>query len=121
MATTIQPTVGRVMYYWPSAAFKASPGAQPQAVQVAYVNENGTINVGGYNAHGMIFSETSVTVRQPDDPDPSSGSFVEWMPFQVGQAVTAQAGSPATKAQADRGIFTTPPARVDPGSQVPKA
>lgn len=84
--SVIPPSIGRVLWYWPSAAYRAEPGAQPCSCQVAYVHNDRMVNIGGMNSNGEPFSETSVPLRQPDDNPPLKGSFVEWMPYQIGAA-----------------------------------
>lgn len=80
----IPPSIGRVLWFWPSSEYKEAPGAQAQTCQVCYVHSDRMVNIAGFNCNGEPFALTSVQLRQPEDPDPL-GSFVEWMPYQIGQ------------------------------------
>lgn len=85
----IRPTIGRVVWYYPSGKESKSRGDQPWAALVAYVHSDICVNLGGFDPNGKHFEATSVTLRQPDDADPEAGSFCEWMPFQAAQAAQA--------------------------------
>lgn len=78
----IEPTVGRMVWFWPDRNYKEQAGAQPYSAQVCYVHNVRCVNVAGYDPNGAPFTRTSLQLRQPDDPLPQ-GEFVEWMPFQV--------------------------------------
>jgi hypothetical protein len=87
----ITPTVGRVI--WIRQRTHALRGSQPEAALVAFVNEDGTINVGGTNHHGLPFALNSVKILAEGETPPTDGVYAEWMPFQLGQA-KAQAAAP---------------------------
>lgn len=85
----IQPTVGRVVWYWPIPE-KYNQG-QPYMAQVCYVHEpeiDGLQLVNLLVTHSMGYSYPALKVplwqgvpyRMPDVP------FCEWMPYQKGQA-----------------------------------
>lgn len=82
----IPPVVGRVVLYWPSGR---TPH-QPCAAQIAFVHSERCVNIGYLNPDGVACSATSVTLKQPGDPDPTH-AFAEWMPYQVGQAERTRA------------------------------
>ena len=93
----IQPTVGRMVNVWPGRSW---PGVhshhtltQPFAGIIAHVWSDTMINIGYFDANGMHYSKTSVTLVQPEDADqprPEHG-YCEWMDYQVGQAAKADA------------------------------
>lgn len=93
----IKPTVGRVVWYYPSGASRES---QPYAAFIAYVHSDTMINVGGFNSQGTSFGDTSVLLLQ--DPDsygnPGGGAWAKWMPYQHGQAAKTEALEAAAKA-----------------------
>lgn len=82
----IPPSIGRVLWYWRNAEAKSEPGAQPQACLCCYVHNDRLVNIAGFDCDGRHFAERSVPLRQPSDSVPEKGSFVEWMPYQIGAA-----------------------------------
>lgn len=85
----IVPSVGRVLWFWPSKEYKEQERAQPCAAICTYVHSERMVNISTYNCNGEQYPLTSVPLRQPDDADPAKGPFVEWMPYQIGQAAKA--------------------------------
>lgn len=82
----IKPTVGRVVWYWPSKSEPICPGGdQPLAALVAHVWSDTCINIAGFDANGVPFNRTSVLLLQDGNPRPDQ-QFAEWMPYQIGQA-----------------------------------
>jgi hypothetical protein len=81
----IQPTVGRVVWYWPTA----EENHPPFPALVAYIHSDTNINVGGFDANGNPFRNTSVQLIQGDELP--TGSHARWMPYQKGQAAKAEA------------------------------
>ncbi|SNB69412.1 hypothetical protein SAMN06265338_103214 [Rhodoblastus acidophilus] len=86
----IKPTVGRVVWYRPGPSDfgkLAVNGDQPLAAIVSTVWNDRMVNIAGFDANGMPFNRTSVTLVQEGDAFPAINSgYVEWMPFQIGQA-----------------------------------
>lgn len=84
----ISPTVGRVVWYRPSDEdhkHLAVNGDQPLVALVTTVWTDRMVNIAGFDANGVSFARTSVTlVQQGDIPPPYQ--YVEWMPYQIGQA-----------------------------------
>lgn len=106
----ITPTVGRKVWYRPSAFDMKGPGAmtsagqQPLDATVIAVWGDRMVNLLVVDVVGKTFPKLSVTLMQdgdapnmqgPKDSDgnPTAGGYAEWMPYQQGQA----------KAQADVG------------------
>ncbi len=76
----ITPTVGRVILI--RNRTESLRGAQPECGLVAYINDDGTINIGGTNHFGLPFALTWVQIRQEGDAEPE-GVYAEWMPYQI--------------------------------------
>lgn len=81
--TIIEPTVGRVVWFWPVG--QNDMNEQPCAALVTYVHGPRLINVGGFNHNGDHFKRTSCTLVQEGDAKPEK-NYCTWMPYQVGQA-----------------------------------
>lgn len=90
----IVPTVGRVVLYFVRESkydfgFCLNAG-RPHAATVVYVHGNNMVNLSVTDANGRQFSKTSVTLRQPEDPEPAGcADWCEWMPYQVQAAAKA--------------------------------
>lgn len=79
----INPTVGRVVWYYPVGSNPAV--GQPHAALVAHVWSDTCVNLVVFNANGKPYNVTSALLYQEGNPKPDSG-YCEWMPYQVGQA-----------------------------------
>ncbi len=84
----IQPTVGRVVYYYPSehdVLYK--PGyAEPRAAIVVRVWNDRMVNLSVADTEGNWQGRTSVALVQEGDEAPAGRSFCQWMKFQLDQA-----------------------------------
>jgi len=80
----IQPTVGRVIWYWPplSWAQRVLTPDQPFKADVVYVHTDGTINVAGFDHFGQRFSDTGVEIVESDGKPSSDVACCTWMPYQ---------------------------------------
>jgi hypothetical protein len=95
----IEPTVGRVAWYWPDAydmdrdgmvvSREADP--QPLCAWVVFVHSARMVNLAVFDHNGVFFTRSSVTLLQDGDPIPSDGRYAEWMPDQKGQAAQHEA------------------------------
>lgn len=92
-AKVITPTVGRRVWFRPNgieklngAKFTQIKADQPMDAGVAYVWGDRMVNLSVVDHAGVPHAAMSVVFRQPGDPEPTSGAYAEWMPFQVGQA-----------------------------------
>ena len=95
----IKPTVGRVVWYWPSAK-AVNDGEQPRAAILTYVQDDHTVNLVSFGHDGFPLPHRGIRLLEVDEPPPASGHFACWMPFQAGQAKSAQSpGSPALATQ----------------------
>ncbi len=89
--TVITPTVGRVVWFHPAPGGDGglnNYSRQPMAAQVCYVLGDRMVNLSVTDHAGQVVPRTSVTLRQDGDPVPT-GSYCEWMPYQLGQAKKA--------------------------------
>ena len=94
----IKPTVGRKVWYRPSAFDKTGPipmvtsGDAPLDATVVCVHGDRMVNLVIFDCYGKQFNKTSVTLIQEGDKPPVNaegaviGGFCEWMPYQAAQA-----------------------------------
>lgn len=96
----IPPTIGRVVWYYPSAttdtpAFaRHADGGGPYAAVIAHVWNDHEVNLAVFDADGTPWSRPLVALIH-DDNAATDAEFCMWMPFQKGQA-KAQAAPAAT-------------------------
>lgn len=76
----IEPTIGRIV--WIRNRTHAMKGKQPEMATIAFVNDDGTINVGGFNHGAMPFAAHCVPLIQDEDKAPEDSIYAEWMPYQ---------------------------------------
>lgn len=84
--TVIEPTIGRIVWFWRNPEAMESPGAQPWAAIVTYVHSDHLVNLATFDPEGGILCETSVVLLQEGDAIPDQSAFCQWMPYQIGQA-----------------------------------
>jgi len=84
----IQSTVGRVVWYW-DVSGTIPEQTQPHAALIAHVWTDRMVNLVVFDANGVPYSRTSVTLVQDGDEKPQ-GRFCEWMPYQKGQAAKTE-------------------------------
>jgi hypothetical protein len=94
----IQPTIGRKVWYRPSAADKAGNfgmaqyGDQPLDATIIAVWGDSMVNLHVIDHAGKTFTLTSTKLLQEGDEIPRDadgkdvGRYAYWMPYQVGQA-----------------------------------
>lgn len=88
----IPPTVGRVVWFYPSlltgeAGFASPKGDAPLAAIVAHVWSDTMVNLAVFDANGASHARTSVRmIHEEQTGDRPSEAFCAWMPFQKGQA-----------------------------------
>lgn len=87
----IKPTVGRVVWFWPSKAADAQEPTQPYAATVAYVHSDTCVNLSVVDHSGRQFAATSVPLLKDGEVATTpTGYYCEWMPYQKGQAARAE-------------------------------
>ena len=84
----IEATIGRVVLYHP----KDHPEGVRHAATIAYVNQDGTVNLSISDCYGVMYSERGVALIQ--DGKTKLGEC-EWMAYQKGQAAKTEASEPA--------------------------
>ena len=82
----ISPSIGRVVWFWPTKEVDVPEPEQPNAALVVYVWGDRMVNLVVFDSNGNSRGETSVTLLQDDDVPNACGRFASWMPYQVGQA-----------------------------------
>lgn len=91
-ATVITPTIGRVLWYTPKSDGSCghdgmvNRGDQPMLALVNYVHDDKRVNVVGFDHDGNPFGFREVELIQEGNAIPGAGHFVQWMPYQIGQA-----------------------------------
>lgn len=100
----ISPTVGRKVWFIPSQDFRRQnnhlrfAGIQPCDATIVAVWTERRVNVVCHDSTGTQFSLHSVRLRQPHDEVPHDEAYVEWMPYQQGQAGVLGGGKRAQAA-----------------------
>ncbi len=102
-APHIEPEVTRALYYWPNGttgmfdADRSKPDLdrQPMSAQIAYVHENGKINLSVTDHAGNQFGVVNINLVQPGEPAPAigGGHYATWTPHQIAAAARGQGGA----------------------------
>ena len=90
--TTIVPSIGRVVLFRPATDLGHGLLETPFAATVAYVNEDGTINLSVCDHAGNQFAQQNVPLIQDGEDFPDDGSaYAYWMPYQIATAAASEA------------------------------
>jgi hypothetical protein len=105
MSDFITPTVGRVVWFYPSrlvgeSGFASPPEGEPLAAVIARVWNDRMVNLTVFDANGAPHPRTSVPLVQDDQLTPRD-SYCTWMPFQKGQARAQAAAQTANSVASD--------------------
>jgi len=88
----IKPTVGRVVWYYPSAEEMTHGlpmvGTELAAI-IAHVYDDTIVNLMVIDSNGNPHSRQSVHLDQHDQRD-DAGAYCRWMPYQKGQAAKTE-------------------------------
>jgi hypothetical protein len=94
----IEPTIGRRVWYWPSAwdrgqrqdietqpeSIIQADGSQACDAGIVYVHGQRLVNLAVNDHNGRPHRRCSVRLIQPGDTIPTDGSaYAAWMPYQV--------------------------------------
>lgn len=97
MPTHITPTIGCVVLFKPGTDVGYGHCEQPFAATVAYVNEDGTLNLSAVDHAGNQFAQQNVPLLQDGDLFPTDGSgYAYWMPYQIATAAKSEPVAPAS-------------------------
>lgn len=92
----IKPTIGRRLWYWPAkddfdstrGMFRATSD-QAFDAGVVYVHNDRLVNLSVTDHAGRLHARANVLLVQEGDPIPTDSAYVQWMPYQAGQAKAA--------------------------------
>lgn len=95
----ISPSIGRQVWYWPSAQERygrelmAQAEAQPLAATVIAVWGDRNVNLLVIDSLGRTFPKQQVLLLQDDDAPPTDPvwGYAQWMPYQVAAAAVPSA------------------------------
>lgn len=93
----IEPTIGRVVLFWPTLAYAREKGmayedsGKPLPAIITYVHNLRMVNLAVFDQNGENYPVTSVPLFQDGEPVPNGGFYCEWMPYQKGQAAKTEA------------------------------
>lgn len=82
----ITPTIGRVVWFYPHGQASLDAKAQPYAALIAFVHNNNSINIGGFDPQGYPYARQNVRLIQDGEVTEGLRAFCSWMPYQIGQA-----------------------------------
>ena len=87
----IEPTVGRVVNFFPGPFFQGTriERAQPLAAIVVHVHDSRLVNLTVFDSVGFPCRALMVQLLQDDDK-PAGNQWAEWMPYQKGQAAKTE-------------------------------
>lgn len=91
----IEPTIGRVVWYYPSYVGEPPKEREHLAAIVSDVLDNGHINIAGFRSNGQAFYDQDIRLVQDGEETPATAHYCTWMPYQVGQAKKAEAETDA--------------------------
>jgi len=81
----IKPTIGRVVWYYPT-----SGSHPPFAAIICRVWTNYCVNLAYFDENGTASNATSVPLHQEGIGGRPERFFCEWMPYQLGQAAKTE-------------------------------
>ena len=89
----IKPTIGRKVWYFVNSAeglngIHSNDLSTPLDANIVYVHSDTCVNIAGFDHNGTPFARTSVPINIENGGGASA--WVEWMPYQVGQAKAAE-------------------------------
>jgi hypothetical protein len=90
----IQPTPGRIVWFFPHVDAGRDPNGAPLAAIVAKVIHDRCLNLAVFHGDGSTYPVQNVTLLQGEDAPLEDGSaFACWMPYQKGQAARHDAAA----------------------------
>jgi hypothetical protein len=89
----IRPTVGRIVWYWPTRP--TSLTSQPFAAIITRVHSDTAIDLMVMHPIEGPIPTQWVGLFQEGEEVPDTAAYAEWMPYQQGQAAKAEAAEAA--------------------------
>lgn len=83
----IQPTVGRVVWFWPAST--TGKEGQPLAATIAYVHSDTLVTLTVHDRDGETYGLAKVELWHGEGESPNH-PHCEWMPYQKGQAAKVE-------------------------------
>lgn len=93
MTARIEPTIGRVVWYWPGASRYLGTvfdDRQPFSASIAFVGLNDVVNLAVVDHAARPLQATSVPLWDGEGERPGVECW-QWMPYQKGQAAKTEA------------------------------
>ncbi len=96
---TIQPTVGRNLYYWPAPGEReitqhppkdGEERSQPLHAHILYVHGPSHVTLEVVDHIGNRFVRGDVVLVQDGEPADTGSEYAFWMPYQKAEAVKAE-------------------------------
>jgi len=84
----INPTIGRVVWYYRHGKTQFDANEQAEAAIIAYVHSETMVNLLVIDPDAVQHTRNSVFLYQGEGDRPDT-AYAEWMPFQIGQAKAA--------------------------------
>lgn len=113
MTTTIKPTVGRRVYAWQGkfTGFTEMDPNQAFDAGILFVHPDGKVNLAVTDHIGNTAVCSGVELRDPkgDEHGKEDCLYATWMPYQMGQAVSAEANKVSAPTPAPTPAPTQPP------------
>lgn len=85
----INPTIGRRVWFHPNGTSGIPTvvgSGLPCDAGICFVWSDRVVNLTVAGHDGSMHARTSVKLLQDDDPEPQTGAYATWMPYQQGQA-----------------------------------
>ena len=88
----IEPTVGRILWYWNSPDQAQDPAYEPMAAMIVHVHSWHKVNLITWDNFGNSTTRENCRLMQEGAVQsfPTLHGFCEWMPYQVGQAAKVE-------------------------------
>lgn len=92
----IEPTVGRIVWFYPTPQDSRNKGRgeQPLAAIIVHVNDDATLNLNVNGALGGVTPCLGIPIAQSDDDQKEyqrhGMAYAAWMPYQKGQAARTE-------------------------------
>ena len=86
----IKPSIGRVVWFTPWVEDPELRSDQKLAAMITYVWSDNMVNLVVFGPNGTVHDRTSTPLIQDGALKSPTGSYAEWMPYQMGQAAKTE-------------------------------